>query len=107
MNKVFQPYLDKFVIVFIDDILVYSRNEDDHASHLRTVLHTMRKKQFYVKFSKCEIQLYKVAFLGHVVSKEGIFIDLKKIKVVVSQESPTNLTEVRSFLDGQDIIEDS
>ena len=84
MNKVFRPYLDKFFIMFIDDILVYSRNKDDHLNPLRTVLQTMREKQLYAKFSKCEFWLDRVAFLGHVVLKEGIFMDLKKIKAVVA-----------------------
>ena len=98
MNRVFRPYLDKFVIVFIDDILVYSGNSDDHEKHLRMVLPTMRDKQLYAKFSKCEFWMDKVAFLGHVVSKEGIFVDSKKIEVLVAWERPTNVTKVRSFL---------
>ena len=98
MNRVFRPYLDKFVIVFIDDILVYSSNKGDHENHLRMVLQTMREKQLYAKFSKCEFWMDKVAFLGHVVSKEGIFVDPKKIEAVVAWERPTNVIEVRSFL---------
>ena len=98
MNRVFRPYLDKFVIVFIDDILVYSSSSDDHEKHLRIVLQTMRDKQLYAKLSKCEFWKDKVAFLGHVVSKEGIFVDPKKIEAVVAWERPTNVTEVRSFL---------
>ena len=78
--------------MFIDDILVYSRN------HLRTMLQTIREKQFYAKFSKCEFWLDIVAFLGHMVSKERIFVDPKKIEVVVGWERPTNVTKVRSFL---------
>ena len=69
MNRVFRPYLDKFVIVFIDDILVYSSSNDDHEKHLRIVLQTMRDKQLYAKLSKCEFWKDKVAFLGHVISK--------------------------------------
>ena len=98
MNRVFRPYLDKFVIVFIDDILVYSSSSDDHEKHLRIVLQTMRDKQLYAKLSKCEFWKDKVAFLGHVISKEGIFVDPKKIEAVVAWERPTNVTEVRSFL---------
>ena len=98
MNRVFRPYLDKFVIVFIDDILVYSSSNDDHEKHLRIVLQTMRDKQLYAKLSKCEFWKDKVAFLGHVISKEGIFVDPKKIEAVVAWERPTNVTEVRSFL---------
>ena len=72
MNKVFQPYLDQFVIVFIDDILIYSRNKEEHGNHLRTVLQTLREKQLYAKLSKCEFWLNQVMFLGHVISKQGI-----------------------------------
>jgi len=71
MNSVFQPYLDSFVIVFIDDILVYSRSQEEHAQHLRIVLQRLREEKFYAKFSKCEFWLSSVAFLGHVVSSEG------------------------------------
>ena len=83
MNKVFQPYLDKFVIVFIDDILVYSRDEEEHANHLRLVLQTLREKQLYAKFNKCEFWLDQVVFLGHIVSGEGIKVDSKKIEAVL------------------------
>ena len=72
MNRVFRPFLDWFVIVFIDDILVYSRSEEEHALHLRLVLQTLREHQLYAKFSKCEFWLDQVAFLGHMVSKDGI-----------------------------------
>ena len=98
MNKVFQPCLDKFVIVFIDDILVYSRNKEEHEQHLRTVLQTLREKQLYAKFSKCEFWIDEVVFLGHVVSGRGIEVDLKKIEAVVNWETPKNIVEVRSFL---------
>ena len=82
MNMVFQPYLDRFVIVFIDDILVYSRDEEEHANHLRLVLQTLREKQLYAKFNKCEFWLDQVVFLGHIVSGEGIKVDPKKIEEV-------------------------
>lgn len=75
MNRVFQPYLDRFVVVFIDDILVYSEIEEKHEEHLRIVLQVLREKQLYAKFSKCEFWLREVAFLGHVVSAEGIIVD--------------------------------
>jgi len=75
MNLVFMPELDKFVVVFIDDILVYSENEQDHAEHLRVVLTRLREHQLYAKFSKCEFWLKKVPFLGHIVSEEGIAVD--------------------------------
>ena len=98
MNKIFQTYLDQFVIVFIDDILVYSPNEELHAQHLRIILGVLREKGLYAKFSKCEFWLKQVAFLGHVVSKEGIQVDPSKIEAVVNWEPPKNVTEVRSFL---------
>ena len=75
MNRVFSPYLDKFVIVFIDDILVYSGSPEEHAEHLRTVLQILRERQLYAKFSECQFWLDKVAFLGHVISAKGISVD--------------------------------
>ena len=98
MNRVFGPYLDKFVIVFIDDILVYSSNKEEHVEHLRIVLQTLREHQLYAKFIKCQFWLDRVAFLGHVVSAEGISIDPQKIEAIVDWKPPTNVTEVRSFL---------
>ena len=98
MNMVFRPYLDRFVIVFIDDILVYSQSQEEHEEHLQTVLHTLRQKQLYAKFKKCQFWLDKVIFLGHVISAEGIYVDPQKIKAVVNWERPINVTEVRSFL---------
>ena len=79
MNRVIRPFLDQIEIVFIDDILVYSRSEEEHAMHLRLVLQTLREHQLYAKFSKCEFWLNQVAFLGHVVSRDGIQVDPKKI----------------------------
>ncbi|WMV55019.1 hypothetical protein MTR67_048404 [Solanum verrucosum] len=81
-NRVFKPYLDMFVIVFIDDILIYSRNEEDHASHLGIVLQTLKYRELYAKFSKCDFWLESVAFLGHIVSREGIKVDTQKIETV-------------------------
>ena len=75
MNRVFKKYLDKFVIVFIDDILIYSKNEEDHAEHLRIILEILRKEKLYAKFSKCEFWLKEVHFLGHVVNRKGIKVD--------------------------------
>ena len=83
MNRVFGPYLDKFVIVFIDDILVYSSSKEEHAEHLGIVLQTLREHQLYVKFSKCQFWLDQVAFLGHVVSAEGISVDPHKVEAIV------------------------
>jgi hypothetical protein len=79
MNSVFMPELDKFVVVFIDDILVYSENEEDHAEHLRIVLTRLREHQLYAKFSKCEFWLREVPFLGHVLSDGGIMVDPTKV----------------------------
>jgi hypothetical protein len=75
MNKVFMEYLDKFVVVFIDDILVYSRSEEEHEEHLRLALQRLREHRLYTKLSKCEFWMKQVAFLGHVISKEGISVD--------------------------------
>ncbi|KAK8512376.1 hypothetical protein V6N12_037376 [Hibiscus sabdariffa] len=98
MNRVFKPYLDKFVVVFIDDILIYSRNKDDHAEHLRIVLQTLRECQLYAKFSKCEFWLSKVAFLSHVISAKGIMVDPKKVQTILDWQPSRNVSEVRSFL---------
>ena len=98
MNRVFRPYLDQFVVVFIDDILVYSRDEQEHEQHLKIVLQTLREKKLYAKLSKCDFWLKEVSFLGHIVSAEGIRVDPAKIEVVVNWKPPQSLTEVRSFL---------
>jgi len=78
MNRVFRSYLDKFVVVFIDDILIYSSSQMEHAYHLREVLETLRRNKLYAKLSKCEFWLNEVVFLGHVISKKGISVDKKK-----------------------------
>ena len=98
MNRVFAPYLDKFVIVFIDDILVYSSSKEEHAEHMRIVLQTLREHQLYAKFIKCQFWLDRVTFLGHVVFAEGFSVDPQKIEAIVDWKPPTNVTEVRSFL---------
>ncbi|CAL2250755.1 unnamed protein product [Prunus armeniaca] len=98
MNRVFRPYLDHFVIVFIDDILVYSKTLEGHKKHLRLVLRTLRRKQLYAKFSKCQFWLDRVVFLGHVISTEGIYVDPQKVEAIVNWVQPTSVTEVRSFL---------
>ena len=98
MNRIFQPLLDICVIVFIDDILVYSKSNQEHEEHLRNVLSILREKKLYAKFSKCEFWLNEVAFLGHVISGKGISVDPRKIEAVVEWEVPTNVIEVRSFL---------
>ena len=98
MNRVFRPHVNQFFVVFIDFILVYSKDRENHDTHLRVVLETLRKEQLYEKLSKCEFWLNEVSFLGHIVSKEGIRVDPNKIEVVVEWKPPRNVTEVRSFL---------
>ena len=98
MNRVFRPYVDQFVVVFIEDILVYSKDREDHDTHLRVVLETLRKEQLYVKLRKCEFWLGEVSFLGHIVLQEGIQVDPKKIEVIIEWKPSRNVTEVRSFL---------
>jgi hypothetical protein len=94
MNKVFMKFLDKFVVVFIDDILVYSKTEEEHAEHLRLVLGTLREDQLYAKFSKCEFWLKEVGFLGHVISAGGVSVDPSKITSIMERKAPTNPTKV-------------
>ncbi|GJU50483.1 putative reverse transcriptase domain-containing protein [Tanacetum coccineum] len=98
MNRVCKPYLDKFFIVFIDDILIYSKTKEDHENHLRLMLDLLRKEKLYAKFSKCEFWLQEVHFLRHVVNHDGIHVDPSKIEAVKSWKAPTAPSEVRSFL---------
>ncbi|KAL0556381.1 hypothetical protein IC582_004894 [Cucumis melo] len=98
MNRVFREFLDTFVIVFIDDILIYSKMEAEHEEHLRMVLQTLRDNKLYAKFSKCEFWLKQVSFLGHVVSKAGVSVDPAKIEAVTGWTRPSTVSEVRSFL---------
>ncbi|XP_060964053.1 uncharacterized protein LOC133033355 [Cannabis sativa] len=98
MNRVFKDFLDDFVIVFIDDILIYSDSEETHERHLRMVLQHLREHKLYAKFKKCEFWLPQVSFLGHVVSKDGILVDPVKIEAIRDWPRPKSATEVRSFL---------
>ena len=98
MNRVFRPYLDRFVIFFIDDILVYSGSREKHAEHLRIVLETLREHQLYAKLSKCQFWLDRVAFLRHIISAEGISVDPQKIEAIVNWQPLMNVTKIRSFL---------
>ena len=98
MNRIFQPFLDPFFVVFIDDILVYSKDQEDHDTHLRVVLETLRNEQLYVKMSKCEFWLKEVSFLGHIISEEGIRVHPSKIELILEWKPPRNFTEVCSFL---------
>ncbi|GJS60769.1 reverse transcriptase domain-containing protein [Tanacetum coccineum] len=97
MNQVCKLYLDKFVIVFIDDILIYSKTKEDHEVHLRLVLELLRKERLYAKFSKCEFWLQEVHFLGHVVNQNGIHVDPSKIEAVKNWKAPITPSEIRSF----------
>ncbi|KAI3695430.1 hypothetical protein L1987_78427 [Smallanthus sonchifolius] len=98
MNRVCKPYLDKFVIVFIDDMLIYSRTKEDHEHHLKLILELLRNEKLYAKFSKCEFWIREVHFLRHVINKEGIHVDPSKIEAIKNWEAPKTPTEVRQFL---------
>jgi hypothetical protein len=98
MNKVFMEYLDKFVVAFIDDILIFSKNEEEHDEHLRLVLQKLRGNQLYAKLNKCEFWLKEVSFLGHIISEGGIFVDPSKVKDVLSWNTLQNVSDIRSFL---------
>ena len=98
MNRVFRDYLDSFVIVFIDDILIYSKSPEEHKQHLKLVLQRLREHRLFAKFSKCTFWLEEVAFLGHIVNHHGIAIDPEKIKAITGWKKPTNVFEVWSFL---------
>ena len=98
MNSVFMPELDKFVVMFINDILVYSKNKTEHAKHLRIVLTLLREHQLYAKFSKCDFWLREVQFFGHVLSAEGVAVDSSKVKDVLDWKPPTTVHQVWSSL---------
>jgi hypothetical protein len=98
MNSVFMPELDKFIMVFIDDILIYSKTNEDHANHIRVVLQRLRDHHLYAKFSKYEFWLDSVKFLGHTISSKGISVDPTKVQEVMDWKTPTSVHQVRSFL---------
>ncbi|GJU73843.1 putative reverse transcriptase domain-containing protein [Tanacetum coccineum] len=98
MNRVCEPYLDKFVIVFIDDILIYSKNKQEHGEHLKLILELLKKEELYAKFSKCKFWIPKVEFLGHMIDSQGIHVDPAKIESIKDWASPKTPTEIRQFL---------
>src|SRR6185295_3717296 len=98
MNDIFHEYLDEFVVVYLDDILIYSKTKEDHLKHLRKVLSKLREHRLYAKLKKCELFKNKVEYLGHYISGEGIAVDERKVEVIKKWPNPTNLTELRSFL---------
>jgi len=98
MNGIFNKYLDQFVLIFIDDILIYSKIEEKHLLHLRTVLQTLREHQLYAKLEKCEFFKTEIQYLGHVISKDGIAIDPKKVKAISDWPVPKDMADVRSFM---------
>jgi hypothetical protein len=98
MNKVFMEYLDKFIMVFIDDILVYSRSKEEHEEHLCLALQKLRENRLYAKLIKCEFWMKQVAFLGHVISKGGISVDPSKVQDVLSWNVPTSVGDIQTFL---------
>ncbi|GJS92810.1 putative reverse transcriptase domain-containing protein [Tanacetum coccineum] len=97
INRVCKPYLDKFVIIFIDCILIYSKRKEDHAEHLKLILELLKKEELYAKFSKCDFWLSKVQFLGHVINSKGIHVDPAKIESIQDWASPKTSTEIRQF----------
>jgi len=98
MNRIFRPFLDKFVVVFIDDIFIYSKTQEDHIKHLRTILSILREKKLYVKLSKCEFWMKEVQFLGHVISMLCIAVNPSKVEVILQWECLKSVMEIRSFV---------
>ena len=98
MNYLFQEWLDVFVLLYLDDILVYSKSEAEHEEHLRLVMQKLREHGYYAKFSKCESWLDKVNFLGHVISAEGIAVDPERVRAIQEWNPPKNMKQLRSFL---------
>ena len=98
MNKIFMEELDKFIVVFIDDILIYSRSAEEHEQHLRVILNKLWAHELYAKFSEYEFWLQEVAFLGHIITAEGVKVDSEKVKAILEWKQLTNVIEIRSFL---------
>jgi hypothetical protein len=97
MNRVFHDYLDQFTVVFIDDILIYSKTSEEHEEHLPKILERLKSKKLYAKLEKCKFWLDNVSFLGHVIPRKGVAVDSEKVKVVVEWTRPTSVFEIRSF----------
>ena len=98
MNSVFSRYLDKFVLVFLDDILVYSKNEEEHEEHLRLTLQLLKEHHLYENMRKCDFYRDIIKYLSHIISEEGISMDPKKIEAITNWPTPRNVTDVRSFM---------
>nr|GFA53806.1 putative reverse transcriptase domain-containing protein [Tanacetum cinerariifolium] len=98
MNRVCNPYIDKFVIIFIDDILIYSKDKEEHKEYLKTILELLKREQLYIKFSKCDFWLESIQFLGHVIDSEGVHVDTAKITAIKNWATPTTPTKVRQFM---------
>ena len=98
MNSVFSMYLDKFVLVFLDGILVYSKNEEEHEEHLRLTLQLLREHRLYAKLSKCDFDKDMIHYLGHIISDEGLSLDLENIEAIMNWPTPKNAIDVRYFM---------
>ena len=98
MQDIFRPYLDEFVFIFSDDILIYSQSEEEHADHLKMVLQRLREHQLYAKLSKCEFWISEVLFLGHIINKEGLAVDPKKVADILNWKAPTDTRGIKSFI---------
>jgi hypothetical protein len=98
MNNVLKKFLDKFVLVFIDDILIYSKNREEHEEHIKLVVQVLREHQLYAKFSKCDFFQKQVHYLGHVISKEGVVVDPNKIIYIMEWPTPKDISDIRSFM---------
>jgi hypothetical protein len=98
MNSVFMDYLYKFVVVFIDDILIYSQSEEDHVDHLRKMFQRLREHQLYAKLSKCQFWIHEVLFLGHIIKRDELVVDLKKVVDILNWKAPKDVHGIKSFI---------
>jgi len=98
MNNIFHKYLDKFVLIFIDNILIYSWNIEEHKEHLKLVLQTLQEHQLYAKYSKCDFFKEQIQYLGHIIIKDGIVVDLEKIRTIMEWPMPNDVADIRSFM---------